>query len=540
MFYIGRSDKTPKALPDPLWLEQFSLLSGNLCVHQYILNLNGKFSAQPSSSQSESLKQSRSIGGSPMLRNVLVVIALVGCAVLFACGGGSMTTSQSSGSVPMIVTIGDTPPSSVALLFFEAMITGASLQPSDSSKSAVPIVTTPVEVEFGHLQTDTAFLNLANIPPDTYQSLKLTFSNATLTILNHSGAPIGSCANNSVCQLSPSFNPSSTIVSSSPFPITLSADSVASVKLDFNLNSSVQSDLSINPVVTVARLTTHHREDDNDEMERVDDLNGQITAVGTNQFTLTNGRSGQSFTITVDGNTGFEDFDRAGCTASPQTFACVMMGQIVQVDLSENGMGTMLAKQVELEAAPQQQAIKGTITSVDSGTQFHMVVFNEEPPVSGVSEGSPVVVTILPTATFFASSEEMGEDHGFMISGLSFASSADLLVGQDVQIKPQAVASVSGVTTITTDRIRLRPSQISGQIGTINGDGTFMLTGLSPLFRGATPPITSMNVNLVSEMEWEDVSGLGNLAPGNNVSVKGLLFKTTGAPTLLAKAVHKQ
>jgi hypothetical protein len=47
-------------------------------------------------------------------------------------------------------------------------------------------------------------------------------------------------------------------------------------------------------------------------------------------------------------------------------------------------------------------------------------------------------------------------------------------------------------------------------------------------------------LNLVSEMEWEDVTGLGNLAAGNNVSVKGLLFKTTGAPTLLAKAVHKQ
>src|SRR5258708_13291288 len=101
MFYIGRSDKTPKALPDPLWLEQFSLLSGNLCVLQYILNLNGKFSAQPSSSQSESLKESRSIGGSPMFRNVLVVIALVGCAVLIACGALSMTPPPCSLHLPM-------------------------------------------------------------------------------------------------------------------------------------------------------------------------------------------------------------------------------------------------------------------------------------------------------------------------------------------------------------------------------------------------------------------------------------------------------
>ena len=34
--------------------------------------------------------------------------------------------------VPMSVTIGDMPPSGMAVLFFEASITGASLQPSDS------------------------------------------------------------------------------------------------------------------------------------------------------------------------------------------------------------------------------------------------------------------------------------------------------------------------------------------------------------------------------------------------------------------------
>jgi len=52
--------------------------------------------------------------------------------------------------------MGDTPPNGVAVLFFEAMITGVNLQPSDAMKPAVSALTTPVEVEFGHLQTDTA------------------------------------------------------------------------------------------------------------------------------------------------------------------------------------------------------------------------------------------------------------------------------------------------------------------------------------------------------------------------------------------------
>ncbi len=42
------------------------------------------------------------------------------------------------------------------------------------------------------------------------------------------------------------------------------------------------------------------------------------------------------------------------------------------------------------------------------------------------------------------------------------------------------------------------------------------------------------------EMEFEDVSGLNGLAAGNTVSVKGLLFNTSGTPTLLAKAIRKQ
>src|SRR5713226_9847664 len=160
-----------------------------------------------------------------MWRNASVALLLVSCAFLGACGGGSMNTPPTVNGVPMSLTIRDTPPSGVAVLFFEALITGASLQPSDMSKSAVAVVTTPVEVEFGHLQTDTAFLSLANVPADTYKSLNLTFGNAALTIVNHSGAAIGSCANNSVCQVTPSFNTSTATVSSTPFPITVNADS---------------------------------------------------------------------------------------------------------------------------------------------------------------------------------------------------------------------------------------------------------------------------------------------------------------------------
>ena len=478
-----------------------------------------------------------------MRRNMLFALAVVSCVLLGSCSG-SMNEQRMPGSgVPMSLTIGDTPPDGVGVLFFEAMITGVSLQPSDAGKPAVSALAAPVEVEFGHLQTDTAFLSLANVAPDTYASMTLTFGGATMTIVNHSGAPMGGCADNSVCELTPSFNTTTAAITSTPFPITISPNSVVGIRLDFNVASSVQSDLSINPTVTVKKLTQRMEDEDDQEMEEVDEVDGQVTAVGTNQFTLMNRRSGQSFMINVDSSTVFEDFDRSGCMASPADITCVQPGQVLNVKLSENGMGSMLAKRVEFEEAASRKAIKGTITSVDSTAQFHMVVFNEEPAVSGIDEGSVVGVTINPGATFQVGREEMGEDGGFNISGLSFASGADLMIGQDVQIRPGTVSTSGGATTITTDLVRLWPSQVTGQVGTVDaGSGTFTLTGLSPLFTGATPAVTSIKVVTLSQMEFMDFSGsstMSSVAVGDTVSVKGLLFNTTGMPTLVTRTLRE-
>lgn len=481
-----------------------------------------------------------------MWRTPFLAIVLTTSLFLAACGGSpnsSSSTSPMGSGVPMILTIGDTPPSGVAVLFFEASITGATLQPSDPGKPAVAVLSTPVEVEFGHLQTDRAFLSLANVTPDTYKSITLSFGNATLTIENHSGAVFGSCANNSACELTPAFNPSSVTVSSAPFPITITHNSVVGLRLDLNVNSSVEPDLSINPTVTLKSFVHRDESEGDKEMEDVDEVDGQVTAVGSSQFTLTNEQSGQSFNISVNSSTVFEDFGRTGCATNPANLSCVAVGQILDVDLSANGMGAMLAKRVEFEESANRQAIKGIITSVDSSTQFHMVVFNEEPTVAGISEGSPVVVTIQPSAVFQVGSEELGEDDGFSNTGLSFASSGSLLVGQDVQIRPGTASTSGGVTTVTTDLVRLWPSQITGTVGSVDtSTGKFTLTGLSPLFTGTTPPVTTITVETLSGLLLMDGDSSESTLPavGSTVSVKGLLLNTTGTPTLVTRTMREQ
>jgi hypothetical protein len=68
------------------------------------------------------------------------------------------------------------------------------------------------------------------------------------------------------------------------------------------------------------------------------------------------------------------------------------------------------------------------------------------------------------------------------------------------------------------------------------------LTGLSPLFTGATPAVTTIKVTTLSQMDFMDFSGsasMGTLAVGDTVSVKGLLFNTTGMPTLVTRTLRQ-
>src|SRR5258708_4149175 len=116
-------------------------------------------------------------------RSFSFVTLIVAALVLAGCGGMQQKQTPLTFN-PVAMSITDTPPAGVNSLSFEINVTGASLQPSDSSKAAVNLLTHPVEVELEQLETENAILNTASVPPDTYKSLTLTFASPELTILN--------------------------------------------------------------------------------------------------------------------------------------------------------------------------------------------------------------------------------------------------------------------------------------------------------------------------------------------------------------------
>src|SRR5260370_17241287 len=167
-------------------------------------------------------------GATTMRKLAFLTSAILSVAALTAgCGGGSQTTQPPLAPRSVSLSIRDNPPAGVSVLSFEINVTGATLQPSDASKAAVPLVTSPIEVELTQLETEKALLNALNAPDGTYTSVSFTFANPQLTILNQTGQTITmgtqTCLTGQVCEFKPALNQSSCTITSTPFPLTTTA-----------------------------------------------------------------------------------------------------------------------------------------------------------------------------------------------------------------------------------------------------------------------------------------------------------------------------
>ena len=485
-----------------------------------------------------------------MNKAILCLVSAVFSVVLaVGCGGGmsSLQAPTATNMTQATLTIHDNPPMGVTVLSFEIEVTGAALEPSsDSSTQPVSILSEPEDIELEHLQTESALLASKSVPTGTYNSLMVSFANPKMTIQNQTGMTLtlGSqiCADQQVCEFDPKLNQSSVTVQAptQPFPITLTMNSPVVLKMDFNIDSSIQqSDLSITPTISLMQLpppTSNGGDQGDEDMEIV----GTVTSIGQSTFMIQTGMNGPSYTIATDNNTKF-DF---GTSCSAENFSCLQTGQTVKVDAKMRSDGSLLALTVKFFQPPNQMSFAGTITSVGSGgSSFQIVLFDEESfgsdEMGSFSMGAPITINLATGATF---SIDTG---GFMLpSGLNFASAADLMVGQRVRLHPTGASTgMPPNLTITVDQVQLEPSYATATITAVNTGGnpqTFTLGTLPSFFTNAG--IMSIQVDVLSTTQFETeedqmVSGLSSFKTGETVSVRGLLFNTMTTPTMVAEKV---
>jgi hypothetical protein len=473
----------------------------------------------------------------PICAMLLLAITLVGCGGTPSGGMGPLGSNNSSAQVSL--TVGDDPPVGLAILRFQIQITSAELQPSSSALPPISMLLGPLNVELLHLQSETAPLGNVNVPTGTYNGLTATFANAQMTVFNNSAGTLtlGSqtCATNQICIFNPPLNQTTASVAApiNPFPVTLSSNSPLGFEMHFDVNASVQGNLTVSPQITLRQVTPATPTSPVEQFHVL----GRVSAVNSPNFTLQAGFTNISAAIKTDTSTTY-DF---GSSCPAENFSCIADGQVLGVAVNLIPGGTLVATHVRLLETANLPSLQGVIVRVNAPlNQFDMVLQDLQETFASVNPGLLITVQTNGSTTF-----NVDSDGVTLPSGVSFTGVAGLMPGQTVAIHPSATPVVTPGPTalplinVPADSVSLEASEITGVIGTINGAGTppdFTLITLPPLFTHSS--VSMILVDSVAGTIYINANGLADLTSGNTVSVGGLLFNTAGTPTVVAERVR--
>jgi hypothetical protein len=465
-------------------------------------------------------------------------LGLLSAVLLAGCGGSYnapvMNPGPGAQSAQVSVSLTDAPPAGVTVFTFEVTVTGATLNPGNVDLLAGK---GPQRIEVKHLETENAFLSTANIAAGNYTSLNLTFSNPELTFRNDTAAMLAGCAPGTVCEIKPSGTLSATV--NGIFYST--SGSQTGVLVDLNLANLITPSLGVDFSTATAVTATQQTKDGEGDLEDLNDLNGIVANPSSTQFTLQTADMG-SITVGIDSNTQFDGFN--ACTTANAT--CVQSGQSVEVDLMLLASGTFLAKKVELQDDAQGAAddeLDGVVSKIDGPSQFEMVVTDELRAVANVSVGDPVTVMLTTSGGGTSFQVDANGLNVPMTLQQAFEGATDtsqLLTGQTVQVRKRAVTGgpAPAAITITTDRVRLRDTRFTATVSGAPVGNNFNVGSLPGLF--TTAGISQIQVQTSSQTNFDNVSGVSGLADGSTVSLRGLLFKSTPNPVLIADKVRKR
>jgi hypothetical protein len=408
------------------------------------------------------------------------------------------------------VNIGDDPDDQVAAL----EITISSISLTNSSGTAVPVLTTPVEIELRHLAGTFQPISLTSVPAGTYTQANIQLSSAKITALNPATGQL--VTQNITVPTTPI-----SIKFASPLTLTTQA---ATVNLDFNLASSVAIDASGNitfsptVVATVATVPSNTGDEDEAENGEVEGMVGAVSAISGTSFTIMIGQ--QSLTFATNSSTEFDGIPG---------FSALSKGMIVQVRAVTQSDGTLLATKVEAEDQDENDddtEAQGLVVSATGSpvTQFAILVRDHSGMTTMTPLGNTLTVNVSSGTQFKIDTDRID------LTNLSFTpafGAASLTKGQNVETE----GAVSG-TTLTANKVRLKQQALTGTVSgfTQNGNAaTFTLTvPTSSVFAMLAGQST------VTVFQQPSTRTRITVANGATVRVRGLLFFTSGKYNLVA------
>jgi len=370
----------------------------------------------------------------------LVTAALVtaGCSAVTNLTGGS--TNINTATTPVPVTITDAPSDQVVA----ASLTLNSVVLTDTKGNTASILTAPVTFEAAHLDAVQEPLFTPAIPQDTYTSVTLTYSNAQVAYIDPTTKQL-------VVATGTLANSSQTITLAAPVTIN---NSTTTLLIDYLVAKSVTisgSTVTVTPQFHVAPAPIASTPTNGTNGLQCG-IKGKVSALGTNQFTLTN-PEGISLVINVNSSTQYQGLSG---------FSALATGMLVEVDVQMQTDGTLLALRVEEDVPPTATAnlLVGPVIAVTGSpaTSFTEIVRESIGPSPVATPVQKDTINITNTTQF-----QLPGRWKNLGSAVPFAPTFDastLFAGQVVATQTNGVTS----NTATALSVTLTPQTVEGTI----------------------------------------------------------------------------
>lgn len=449
-----------------------------------------------------------------------IVFSLLSLAALLAAGcssvSGSLSANPSSQTGQAFVIGTDAPAASV--VSFTATL--QSVDAIDANGNSVPLISGAPTVDFARYDGLQTLLDVDDVPAGSYDSISITLgSSVTVGYLDTTTTPPGIKTTTFSVSTSP-------ITVKLPNPVTIGQTTSGGLRLDFDLNKSIQvtnGQISgVNPTFNVAAVYP------DDAKAHIDEFVAGVLGVdATNQQFTIQGPHGRQFTVNVNGQTDWDDNSNLG-ELNTSTIVQIS-GKLDKAESTIDADEVAILTQNKFFASGQ---ITYVTPSSGPASSFDLYVRGLEPTNTGVSLGQIATVDLSGSENYYIywMRNPMTE--------FLFNSSA-LVAGQDVAIGGPA-SGASDPTAVTVKRVVLRQWGFEGTVvpGSFNASmGTFKMqvTG----FAGVLIP-TPITVYVGTATDFRDgFSSVSDVPASVHLRVVGLLLKnpTNGNVVLLARHV---
>jgi uncharacterized protein DUF4382 len=484
-----------------------------------------------------------------MNRKTASLLGLLPLALLFtSCSGLPVQNCPSNncnqtGNANVTLTLFDAAPANADFVNFNVPISAITLTPQTGADISIFSPATPTIFEITNLQSDSTLIGTFQIPAGSYTSINFLVGAAFAVFANSSTSAIGNCNPLSVCHLA-SGAPGQITVTFTP-ALSVAGNQNAAVGVEFNLNNAITSqngitiDLKQPNVITIVSLPRTGQA--SGTVDTVEDFVGVVKTISGSTLTLQND-AGTTFTGTIGASTTFNP-PPGGSSACGGVFdqACVAVGQTLSVDANVSVSGAISITNIGFLDLPAIDEIEGTIFPTTTQGTFIMAV--DHKILAANSTNSTILGPVGSGTTLNLILDTSGGSGsvGFLIdtnklpisSSLGFLDFTDLITGQRIMAHVKSVTSGT-LLNVTTDRLVLRFSRITGTVGTISSS-IFALQTTPPYLGLLAPPQVQTFVPQTIFDGVSDITGLNGVT--TPVSIRALYLNPakTSLPFLAAK-----